>query len=136
MNENILQYVLQSIGWVLSQLLSVLTPLLIGLVIAYLLHPMVNWLTRKIHHRGCAIFLTYLSTAVFLGALICGFVILILGALPAHKSLPTLRTLTKRQMPFSPTFSPPARPLRLQQASQASRNVWNAISQSKLQSQF
>ena len=82
MNENILQYALQSIGWVLSQLLSVLTPLLIGLVIAYLLHPMVNWLTRKIHHRGCAIFLTYLSTAVFLGALICGFVILILGALP------------------------------------------------------
>ena len=38
MNENFLQAILQSIAWLLTRLLSVLTPLFIGLAIAYLLH--------------------------------------------------------------------------------------------------
>lgn len=82
MNENILQAILQSIAWLLTRLLSVLTPLFIGLAIAYLLHPAVDWLTQKLRRRGLAILLTYLLAACFLGGLICGFVILILGALP------------------------------------------------------
>ena len=82
MNENFLQAILQSIAWLLTQLLSVLTPLFIGLAIAYLLHPAVDWLTQKLRRRGLAILLTYLLAACFLGGLICGFVILILGALP------------------------------------------------------
>lgn len=82
MNENFLQAILQSIAWLLTRLLSVLTPLFIGLAIAYLLHPAVDWLTRKLRRRGLAILLTYLLAACFLGGLICGFVILILGALP------------------------------------------------------
>lgn len=82
MNENFLQAILQSIAWLLTRLLSVLTPLFIGLAIAYLLHPAVDWLTQKLRRRGLAIFLTYLLAACFLGGLICGFVILILGALP------------------------------------------------------
>ncbi len=82
MNENFLQAILQSIAWLLTRLLSVLTPLFIGLAIAYLLHPAVDWLTQKLRRRGLAILLTYLLAACFLGSLICGFVILILGALP------------------------------------------------------
>lgn len=82
MNENFLQAILQSIAWLLTRLLSVLTPLFIGLAIAYLLHPAVDWLTQKLRRRGLAILLTYLLAACFLGGLICGFVILILGALP------------------------------------------------------
>ena len=82
MTENFLQAILQSIAWLLTRLLSVLTPLFIGLAIAYLLHPAVDWLTQKLRRRGLAILLTYLLAACFLGGLICGFVILILGALP------------------------------------------------------
>lgn len=82
MNENFLQAILQSIAWLLTRLLSILTPLFIGLAIAYLLHPAVDWLTQKLRRRGLAILLTYLLAACFLGGLICGFVILILGALP------------------------------------------------------
>ena len=82
MNDNFLQAILQSIAWLLTRLLSVLTPLFIGLAIAYLLHPAVDWLTQKLRRRGLAILLTYLLAACFLGGLICGFVILILGALP------------------------------------------------------
>ena len=82
MNENFLQAILQSIAWLLTRLLSVLTPLFIGLAIAYLLHPAVDWLTQKLRRRGLAILLTYLLAACFLCGLICGFVILILGALP------------------------------------------------------
>ena len=82
MNENFLQAILQSIAWLLTRLLSVLTPLFIGLAIAYLLHPAVDWLTQKLRRRGLAILLTYLLAACFLGGLICGFVVLILGALP------------------------------------------------------
>lgn len=82
MNENFLQAILQSIAWLLTRLLSVLTPLFIGLAIAYLLHSAVDWLTQKLRRRGLAILLTYLLAACFLGGLICGFVILILGALP------------------------------------------------------
>lgn len=82
MNENFLQAILQSIAWLFTRLLSVLTPLFIGLAIAYLLHPAVDWLTQKLRRRGLAILLTYLLAACFLGGLICGFVILILGALP------------------------------------------------------
>ena len=82
MNENFLQAILQSIAWLLTRLLSVLTPLFIGLAIAYLLHLAVDWLTQKLRRRGLAILLTYLLAACFLGGLICGFVILILGALP------------------------------------------------------
>lgn len=82
MNENFLQAILQSIAWLLTRLLSILTSLFIGLAIAYLLHPAVDWLTQKLRRRGLAILLTYLLAACFLGGLICGFVILILGALP------------------------------------------------------
>lgn len=82
MNENFLQAILQSIAWLLTRLLSVLTPLFIGLAIAYLLHPAVDWLTQKLRRRGLAILLTYLLAACFLSGLICGFIILILGALP------------------------------------------------------
>lgn len=82
MNENFLQAILQSIAWLLTRLLSILTPLFIGLAIAYLLHPAVDWLTQKLRRRGLAILLTYLLAACFLGGLICGFLILILGALP------------------------------------------------------
>ena len=73
MNENFLQAILQSIAWLLTRLLSVLTPLFIGLAIAYLLHPAVDWLTQKLRRRGLAILLTYLLAACFLGGLICGF---------------------------------------------------------------
>ena len=82
MNENFLQAILQRIAWLLTRLLSVLPPLFIGLAIASLLHPAVDWLTQKLRRRGLAILLTYLLAACFLGGLICGFVILILGALP------------------------------------------------------
>ena len=139
MNENFLQAILQSIAWLLTRLLSVLTPLFIGLAIAYLLHPAVDWLTQKLRRRGLAILLTYLLAACFLGGLICGFVILIRKeALEKSRprSSPILRVLIKLQMPTCPIFCLMVCPRRSRQGSSSSRKAWSGVFPSRPRSHF
>ena len=64
-----------------SPVLTALSPLLIGLVLAYLLNPAVEWLGKRMG-RGPAILLTYLLLFSALSGLLYGFIVLILGALP------------------------------------------------------
>ena len=64
-----------------SPVLTALSPLLIGLVLAYLLNPAVEWFGRRMG-RGPAVLLTYLLLFSALGGLLYGFIVLILGALP------------------------------------------------------
>ena len=61
--------------------LSALSPLIIGLILAYLLNPAVDWLGPRLG-RGWAIFITYITLGLLLAGMIYGFIILILGALP------------------------------------------------------
>lgn len=66
----------------IKPLLAALSPLIIGLVLAYLLNTPVSWLESKIKSRGISILITYLVVAAILCGMIYGFVILIIGALP------------------------------------------------------
>lgn len=59
------------------------SPLVIGLIIAYLLNPAVNWFEDRIKSRGLSIFITYGLAAAGLFGLLYGFVVLIVGALPS-----------------------------------------------------
>lgn len=60
-----------------------LSPLLIGLILAYLLNPAVIWFEKKLKSRGLSIFITFtLAVAAFFG-LAYGFVVLIVGSLPS-----------------------------------------------------
>ena len=59
------------------------SPLVIGLIIAYLLNPAVNWFEDRIKSRGLSIFITYALAAAGLSGLLYGFIILITGALPS-----------------------------------------------------
>ena len=79
--ENIFYDLTAALWQLLQPVLSALTPLLIGLVLAYLLHPVVNWLRPRLG-TGWAILVTYIALFASLAALAGGFVVLILGALP------------------------------------------------------
>lgn len=68
---------------ILGTAAKALSPLLTGLVLAYLLNPVVNWFEKKIKSRGLSIFITFFLAAAALSGLIYGFVILIIGALPS-----------------------------------------------------
>lgn len=63
-------------------LIAALSPLITGLIIAYLLNPVVSWFEKKLHSRGFSILITYILAAASAAALVCGFVVLIIGALP------------------------------------------------------
>ena len=147
MNENFLQAILQSIAWLLTRLLSVLTPLFIGLAIAYLLA--VDWLTQKLRRRGLAILLTYLLAACFLGGLICGFVILILGALPqgSPREITTqifayFESAYQAADAYLSDFLPDGMPSPIaanvssRQGSSSSRKAWSGVFPSRPRSHF
>jgi len=66
----------------LQPLLGALSPLLIGLILAWLLHPAVQWLIPRTGPIS-AIAVTYAGFFAILTLLLAGFVILITGALPS-----------------------------------------------------
>lgn len=74
-----------------GKLIRVLLPLIIGLCLTYLLNGPVSWLESKLKSRTLAILITYLGVISALAALICGFVILIVGALPRGGITDTLK---------------------------------------------
>ena len=70
--------------------LKLILPLIIGLILAYLLSGPVTWLEKKMKSRMIAILLTYIAVGAALIALIYGFIILIIGAMPKGGPAETL----------------------------------------------
>ena len=62
--------------------LAALSPLLAGLIIAYLLDPVVSRFEKKMQSRGLAILFTYILSASLIVLIVYGFVVLMAGALP------------------------------------------------------
>lgn len=87
--ENIFVDLTAALWKIIRPILTAMSPLLIGLVLAYLLHPAVDFLRKKIG-TVWAIFVTYLCLFVVLISLAGGFVVLILGALPTGSWQETL----------------------------------------------
>ena len=67
----------------MGRVLKVFLPVIIGLMLAYLLNGPVSYLEKRLKSRGLAILLTYLCTFGAIGALLCGFLILIVGSFPS-----------------------------------------------------
>ncbi|MDD5928032.1 MAG: AI-2E family transporter [Firmicutes bacterium] len=81
--DNFLFDMAAAVTGLLGIVFKALSPLVIGLVIAYLLSPVVNWFEERIKSRFFSIFITYGLTAAGLCGLLYGFVVLIIGALPS-----------------------------------------------------
>lgn len=81
--DNFLLEMASAITELLGVLAKALSPLIIGLIIAYLLNPVVSWFEGRIGSRGFSIFITYGLASAGLFGLLYGFVILIIGALPS-----------------------------------------------------
>ncbi len=88
--------IIKSLWHVISIFLNALAPLFIGLILAYLFNPAVEWVRQKISGmpklpfpqespsgRGIAIFITYSSVFIILMMIIYAFIVLIIGALPS-----------------------------------------------------
>lgn len=92
-------------AWQLIRIvLRAFSPLIIGLVLAYLFNGPTEWFRKKFFARGeellteqspsgrvPAIIMSYTCAAVLLGLMVCAFVVLILGALPDGGFYGTLR---------------------------------------------
>lgn len=87
---------INSLWQLLSVFFRAISPLIIGMVLAYLLNPAVEWIRQKItgqpceslplqipKGRGAAILITYLAVLALLFLIIYAFVILIIGAIPS-----------------------------------------------------
>lgn len=81
--DNFLFEMASAIAGILGTFAKALSPLIIGLIIAYLLNPVVSWFEERIKSRGFSIFITYGLAAAGLFGLFYGFVVLIVGALPS-----------------------------------------------------
>lgn len=79
--ENLFTDLLQAISQLLHPIFRALSPLLVGLIAAWLLCPAVNWLEPRIG-KGPALAVTYLGLLSGAAGLLCGFIILITGTLP------------------------------------------------------
>ena len=79
---------------ILATAAKALSPLIIGLIIAYLLNPAVSWFEGRLKSRTLSIFITYAFTAAGISGLFYGFVVLILGALPSGGLNSTLDLIT------------------------------------------
>ncbi len=73
-----------------GRVLKVLLPIIIGLTLAYLFSGPVSYLEKRLKSRGFAILLTYLCAFGVLGALLYGFLILIVGAFPRGSFMDTM----------------------------------------------
>ena len=94
--DNFFLDILSGFWQVIAVNFHALSPLIIGLVLAYLFNPAVEWVRFKIagnpteplpqetpKGRGAAIFITYTAVLMILLLIIYAFVVLILGALPS-----------------------------------------------------
>ena len=94
--DNFFLDILSGFWQVIAVIFHALSPLIIGLVLAYLFNPAVEWVRFKIagnpteplpqetpKGRGAAIFITYTAVLMILLLIIYAFVVLILGALPS-----------------------------------------------------
>ncbi len=81
--DNFLFEMASAIAELLGTFAKALSPLIIGLIIAYLLNPVVSWFEERIKSRGFSIFITYGLVSAGLFGLFYGFVVLIVGALPS-----------------------------------------------------
>ena len=81
--DNFLFEMASAIAGLLGTFAKALSPLIIGLIIAYLLNPVVSWFEERIKSRGFSIFITYGLAAAGLFGLFYGFVVIIVGALPS-----------------------------------------------------
>lgn len=79
--ENIFADLGAAFWQIFRPVLSALSPLVIGLLLAYLLHPAVDWLRPKLG-TGLSLLCTYITLFSALTALAGGFVVLIVGSLP------------------------------------------------------
>lgn len=94
--DNFFLDILSGFWQIIAVIFHALSPLMIGLVLAYLFNPAVEWVRFKIagspteplpqetpKGRGAAIFITYTAVLMILLLIIYAFVVLILGALPS-----------------------------------------------------
>ncbi|MCI7619590.1 MAG: AI-2E family transporter [Firmicutes bacterium] len=81
--DNFLFETVSALTGILGTAAKAFSPLIIGLIIAYLLNPAVSWFEERLKSRVLSIFITYCLTAAGLSGLLYGFVVLILGALPS-----------------------------------------------------
>ena len=80
--DNFFFDLIQSLWSMLSSILSVLSPLWSGLILAYLLNPLMVFFQKRIKSRGLSILLTYVVVLFAIAFLLYGFLVLILGNLP------------------------------------------------------
>ncbi|MCI6012049.1 MAG: AI-2E family transporter [Firmicutes bacterium] len=79
--ENLFLELLQAVKRITAPVLEALSPLLIGLLLAYLLYPAAAWIEKRTGRRW-SIFFTYLGLCAALAGMSYGFLVLISGSLP------------------------------------------------------
>lgn len=92
--EHIFQELTSAIWHLIRYLSAAFSPLIIGLVLAYLLYPAVRWLQGRFS-TGTAIAITYFSFFLSLAALTGGFVVLIVGTIPTGGISETLHQVSR-----------------------------------------
>jgi len=71
-----------SLANLIRPLFTAFSPLITGLILAYLMYPVVNWFEIRLKSRGTAILITYVLVISAICGLIYAFVVLITGTLP------------------------------------------------------
>jgi len=69
--------------WLLRYLSGVLAPFVLALLLAYLLHPLVAWIQRRVKHRGAAVGIA-LAGVSMAALLMLGVVVLLIASEIAH----------------------------------------------------
>lgn len=93
--ENVFFELFTSFGSIFSYLLKAFSPIVLGLLFAYLLNEPVDWIDQKLHQnrnpfhlsevtkgRGMSILVAYVTLFFFFSSIIFSFVYLIIGAFP------------------------------------------------------
>lgn len=93
--ENFFAEIINSLLHIIAVLLAAFSPLIIGLILAYLLNTPVEWVRQRLagpHEllgpqspkgRGTAMLITYTAVLLIIAAILFAFIVLILGALPS-----------------------------------------------------
>lgn len=79
---NLLLSLLNDILYLIKSILGLFSSLIIGFILAYFLNPLVVFFEEKLKSRAVAMVISYMTIFAALLALVYGFVILIIGALP------------------------------------------------------
>ena len=84
--ENLFLDIVISLLNLVRPVISAFSPLITGLVLAYLLNPVVVWFEVRMRSRKLAVLITLLLFFAALTGLLYGFIVLIIGALPSDLS--------------------------------------------------